>query len=101
MAKSAGILEKLNAELRRLVELFGCGSEFKVAWRPGRSRGKEGEVVGDILVIYAKDPDRALEILRHEFVEALLVSLIARATASSTRRSSIGSLIKILSFQVF
>ncbi len=53
------------------------GFEVKVKWSPDEEKFKYGrqleeEVVGDTIIIYEEDPDRAVELLYHGFAEWLL-----------------------------
>jgi hypothetical protein len=67
------ILEK---ELERLKARTGIKTEFKVVWSPKSDSKKEGKVVGDTIFIYSLDVDRALQTLRHEFVDFIISSAI-------------------------
>lgn len=68
---------RVQEELTRLKKLVPIASEVTVRWLPGRVvHGKAGqleeEVRGNVILIYAEDPDWALELLHHGFIEWLL-----------------------------
>lgn len=54
----------------------GVKTGFKVVWLPKPDSGKEGEVVGSTIFVYSQDPDEALQTLRHEFVDAVISSIV-------------------------
>jgi len=62
----------LEGELERLKSRAGIGHELKVSWRPNEKLGLSGEVKGGTIYIYEHDPCRALDTLRHEFMDWLL-----------------------------
>ena len=68
----------LEAELERLRQKTGEGSELEVLWEPHPDSAREGEVKGNLILIYSETPEKALETLRHEYVEWLLNAKIAR-----------------------
>ena len=47
------------------------GQELKLQWMPNNG-SKSGEVTGTIILIYEADLTKALDTLRHEFIEYLL-----------------------------
>jgi len=49
------------------------GQELQVEWTPNNGP-KSGEVTGTTIQIYEADPKRALDTLRHEFLECVLTS---------------------------
>lgn len=59
-----GILEK---ELERLKRTLKFGYELKVIWIPNGSSSLSGEVKGETIYVY--DDKKALETLRHEFLD--------------------------------
>jgi hypothetical protein len=53
------------------------GYELKVKWLPGRLNHHDGrklaeEVQGDTIIIYAENAQKAIELLRHGFLEWLM-----------------------------
>jgi len=64
-------LQRLETELDHLKQRFQTGQELKVRWMPN-SGPKSGEVTGTTIRIYEAQPTRALDTLRHEFIEYLL-----------------------------
>ena len=61
--------KRLEDELERLKDLLKMGYELKVAWLPNGNSNLSGEVKGETILIYEEDFDRALETLRHEFLD--------------------------------
>jgi hypothetical protein len=62
---------KLKEELSRLQDLFELGRDLKVVFR--RSGDCRGEVKGRTVLVYADSLEKALHILKHEFVEYVLM----------------------------
>lgn len=60
---------KLEEELERLRRLSGLGQGLKVVWKPSPDKPLSGEVKGDTIYVYEVDEGRALEVLRHEFLD--------------------------------
>jgi len=83
------ILRRLEAELARLKQQFQLGRELKLEWMPDDGP-KSGEVSGGIIKIYEAGQTKALDTLRHEFVEYVLVNeLVAPYKALVNRFISI------------
>lgn len=61
--------EILEAELERLKRLTGLGLGLEVVWAPGADKALLGEVKGKDIYIYEECMERALETLRHEFLD--------------------------------
>lgn len=71
-SKSASdVTGRLRTELARLKKSFQMGQELKVKWTPNNGL-KSGEVIGTTICIYEEDEKKALDTLRHEFIEYLL-----------------------------
>jgi len=64
-------LRSLKHELARLKSKFKLGEELKLEWMPNNGP-KSGEVEGTVIRIYEEDEAKALDTLRHEFIEYLL-----------------------------
>ena len=64
-------LERLETELAHLKEKFRMGHELRLEWIPN-SGPKSGEVNGTTIRIYEADQTKALDTLRHEFIEYVL-----------------------------
>jgi len=67
---------RLNAELERLKKLFGLAYNLIVIWEPSKTRCNagdtpqlSGQVLGDTIYIYELDEEKAVETLRHEFLD--------------------------------
>lgn len=66
-------LRQLEAELAHLKQKFQIGQELKLEWVPNNGP-KSGEVTGTTVHIYEIDESKALDTLRHEFIEYILVN---------------------------
>ena len=66
-------IDELETELRRLAERLGLAEQLRVKWVPGGKDDVSGEVVGGTVYVYEMELSRALETLRHEVIEYLLV----------------------------
>lgn len=69
--------ELLEEELILLQKRFCMGYELRVKWLPGRIVHHNGrklaeEVRGDTIIVYTKNPKKAVELLRHGFWEWLM-----------------------------
>ncbi|MEM1507923.1 MAG: hypothetical protein QXN40_04075 [Candidatus Bathyarchaeia archaeon] len=75
-AKPFNLQKKLEDELERLKRLLKMGYELKVVWLPDDNLSLSGEVKGETILIYEEDFDRALETLRHEFLDYEISKII-------------------------
>ena len=66
-----GALRRLETELDHLKDKFQMGQELKLEWAPNDG-SKSGEVTGTTIRIYEEDETKALDTLRHEFIEYLV-----------------------------
>jgi hypothetical protein len=66
----------LEEELERLKRLLKMGYELKVVWSPDNNSNLSGEVKGETIYVYEEDLDKALEILRHEFLDYAISQVI-------------------------
>lgn len=66
-------LRRLETELDHLKQSFQMGQELKVQWTPNNGP-KSGEVTGTTIRIYEAEPTKAMDTLRHEFVEYILTT---------------------------
>ena len=64
-------LRRLESELASLKKKFQMAQELGLEWTPGNG-SKSGEVIGTIIRIYESDQNKALDTLRHEFIEHVL-----------------------------
>jgi hypothetical protein len=69
--------ELLEKELRNLQRRVGIGYELEVKWLPGQpeyhdERKLAEEVRGNTIMIYTDNPRKAVELLRHGFLEWLM-----------------------------
>jgi len=72
--KTASIQEMLEAELERLKELFNRGHELKVVWAPRLKTKIAGEVTGNTIYIYEEETQKALQTLKHEYIDWLITT---------------------------
>lgn len=61
--------KKLEDELRRIREKLGLDCDLRVSWLPNCSRGLSGEVKSRNIRIYEETEGKALDTLRHEFID--------------------------------
>jgi hypothetical protein len=76
MANNSG-QELLEKELHNLQRRTGIGYELEVKWLPNQSeyhdeRRLAEEVRGNTIMIYTENPRKAVELLRHGFLEWLM-----------------------------
>ncbi|MEM4497692.1 MAG: hypothetical protein QW692_02570 [Nitrososphaerota archaeon] len=62
----------LEEELERLKSRSGYHGDLKVSWIPKAESRLSGEVRGGVIYIYELEADKALETLRHEFVDFMV-----------------------------
>lgn len=79
MTRHPRVLRKLELELEHLKQTFDFGRELQIGWLPGYVRHTNGrrllgEVVNRTIFIYAELESDALKVLRHEFIENIMVS---------------------------
>lgn len=67
----SGNLQRLESELARLKSKFNLGQELTLEWAPDDGP-KSGEVTGTTIRIYEANRVKAIDTLRHEFIEYLL-----------------------------
>jgi hypothetical protein len=68
-----GIVEE---ELERLKEKLGVGYELAVKWLPGKKLEISGEVKGDCIYVYDEEEQKALETVKHEFLDYLVSKMV-------------------------
>jgi hypothetical protein len=66
----------LEEELERLKRLLKMGYELKVVWLPNNNSSLSGEVKRETIYIYEEEPEKALETLRHEFLDYAISQVI-------------------------
>jgi len=66
----------LEEELERLKRKLRMGYELKVVWSPDNNSSLAGEVKGETIFIYEEDFKKALETLRHEFLDYAISKVI-------------------------
>jgi len=64
--------DKLLAELELLKRKLNLGHELTLKWLPGEKDGICGEVKGNMILIYEGDETKAMETLRHEFLDFVI-----------------------------
>lgn len=70
------IQKLLEEELKKLKESSRAGYELKVAYSPDPSNKLSGRVEGATIYIYEEDLSRAVDTLRHEFIDYLVSKAI-------------------------
>ena len=71
-----GLEARLEVELKRLKGRSGVGHDLRVVWSPYSGSKLSGEVKGDVMYIYEPDEVRAVEVLRHEFIDYMVSQAI-------------------------
>jgi hypothetical protein len=66
----------LDEELERLKRLLKMGYELKVVWLPNNNSNLSGEVKDETIYIYEEEIEKALETLRHEFLDYAISQVI-------------------------
>jgi hypothetical protein len=66
----------LDEELERLKRLLRMGYELKVVWSPNNNSNLSGEVKGETIYVYEEELEKALETLRHEFLDYAISQVI-------------------------
>jgi retron-type reverse transcriptase len=66
----------LDEELERLKRLLRMGYELKVVWLPNNNSNLSGEVKGETIYVYEEELEKALETLRHEFLDYAISQVI-------------------------
>jgi hypothetical protein len=66
----------LEEELEKLKRLLKMGYELKVVWLPNGNSSLSGEVKGETIFIYEEEPEKALETLKHEFLDYSISQVI-------------------------
>lgn len=102
--------QRLETELERLKGLSGLGFELKVVWEPSPDRALSGEVKNDTIYVYEVDEAKAIETLRHEFLDYCISQAIRpykevtnrlirmiNDDAYRAKERIVGGLVKILS----
>lgn len=67
---------RLSRELERLKRRLNAGHELTVKWTPTPQPRISGEVVENCIYIYEEDEDKAVEVLKHEFLDYLIAKVI-------------------------
>lgn len=66
----------LEEELERLKRLLKMSYELKVVWLPNGNPNLSGEVKGETIYVYEEELEKALETLRHEFLDYAISQVI-------------------------
>jgi predicted nuclease with TOPRIM domain len=66
------IVQQLERELSKLKDKFQMAHELKIEWLPNSDNKKSGEVIGRTIYIYEKDEIKALDTLKHEFIDYII-----------------------------
>jgi thermostable 8-oxoguanine DNA glycosylase len=66
----------LDEELERLKRLLRMGYELKVVWLPNNNSNLSGEVKGETIYVYEEELEKALETLKHEFLDYSISQVI-------------------------
>ena len=61
--------QRLKTELEQLKRFFGTGLELKVLWKPSPDGALSGEVKNNLIYVYEVNEEKAVDTLRHEFLD--------------------------------
>jgi len=67
-----GTQERLEEELKRLKARVGLAGHLRVVWMPNTHSSLSGEVKGSDILIYEEQLNKALNVLRHEFLDYIV-----------------------------
>lgn len=68
--------DKLRNELQDLKQRLGMGHELDVKWLPDENAKLSGEVKETCIYVYEGNEEKALETLKHEFLDYLVSKTI-------------------------
>ena len=68
--------DRLFHELERLKQKLGLGHELELKWLLGKDKNLSGEVRGTCICIYEVSEEKALETLKHEFLDYVISKAI-------------------------
>jgi hypothetical protein len=74
--QTENLQKTLEEELERLKRLLKVGYELKVVSIPNSNSNLSGEVKEETIYVYEEDYDKALETLRHEFLDYAISQVI-------------------------
>jgi len=74
--RAKSLQETLEEELERLKRKLQMGYELRVVWTPDENSSLSGEVKGDRIFIYERNEEKAVETLRHEFLDYAISQVI-------------------------
>ena len=74
--QDCSVVEALEAELQKLKRLTNFGQTLKVVWSPNGSREFSGVVRDGVIYVYETEADKAIEVLKHEFMDFLVCQAI-------------------------
>lgn len=70
--RNESLQSSLSEELEKLKDITQFGRDLEVVWSPSRLSKLSGEVKGNTILIYEEEPAKALDTLRHEFIDYLV-----------------------------
>ena len=65
----ADVQTKLEKQLDRIQKKLGLGLALKVVWKPSPDGTLSGEVKNNLIYVYEADEEKAVDTLRHEFLD--------------------------------
>jgi len=75
-AGNANVEVKLQKELERLKNRLNIGHELRVVWAPTPNSKLSGEVKNATIYVYEQEENKAVEVLKHEFIDYLVSQAI-------------------------
>lgn len=101
-ASKRKVKDRLEVELEKLKSLTRLGYELSVVWSPTSAFNLSGEVKDGVIHIYEEDSAKALDILRHEFVDYLIsLAIKPYERAASYYRAMVNALIERLGEEAY
>lgn len=61
--------QRLEVELERLKRFSGLGLELNLVWKPNPDGALSGEVKNSLVYVYEVGEEKAVDTLRHEFLD--------------------------------
>ena len=76
LGSQADVQTKLEEQLERIQGKLGLGLVLKVVWMPNADSDLSGEVKNNLIYVYEADEEKAVDTLRHEFLDFCITQAI-------------------------
>jgi hypothetical protein len=95
-------VERLLNELERLQNITGLGYELSVKWCPNSFSNLSGKVESGMIFIFEENAEKALDTLKHEFIDyAISLAIQPYERVTILYSTMINGLMKKLSQQAY